>query len=249
MSEHAAGEALHKPASGSRQEGAEQPICNVYIMGKRYKVPAGLTLMRAMEYAGYQLIRGCGCRAGFCGACATVYRKSNEQKLQFALACQKLVEDDIYLVQIPFVPAEKARYDINSLKPEANVILALYPEIARCVSCNTCTKSCAQDVKVMMYIQSALRGDIARAAELSFDCIQCGMCAMRCPADIKHYHVAQLARRLRGRYIDPKSKNLQKRLEEISQGRFDTELDALMKMDRTELKKLYAGRKIEAERE
>lgn len=249
MSEHASGEALHRPAPESERVEKEQPTRNVYIMGKRYRVPAGLTLMSAMEYAGYQLIRGCGCRAGFCGACATVYRKSNEQKLQFALACQKLVEDDIYLVQIPFVPAEKARYDINRLKPQANTILALYPEIARCVSCNTCTKSCAQDVKVMMYIQNALRGDIARAAELSFDCIQCGMCAMRCPADIKHYHVAQLARRLRGRYLDPKSRNLQKRLEEISRGRFDAELDGLMKMDRAELKRLYAGRKIEAEKE
>jgi len=46
----------------------------VFIMGKSYKVPAGLTIMKALEYAGYRFVRGCGCRAGFCGACATVYR-------------------------------------------------------------------------------------------------------------------------------------------------------------------------------
>ncbi|MEM2870200.1 MAG: 4Fe-4S dicluster domain-containing protein [Thermoplasmata archaeon] len=249
MNENAVHDVLHKGVSTEKPEEAGRPFCNVYIMGKRYRVPAGFTLMKAMEYAGYQLIRGCGCRAGFCGACATVYRKAREQKLQFALACQKLVEDELYLVQIPFVPAEKALYDINKIRPEANTILSFYPEIARCVSCNTCTKSCAQDVKVMMYIQSALRGDIAKAAELSFDCIQCGMCAMRCPADIKHYHVAQLARRLRGKYLDKKSKNLQRRLEEISRGKFDAELNALMSMSLPELRRLYANRKIEAEKE
>ena len=35
---------------------------NIYIMGKRYKVPVGLTIMTAIEYAGYQFIRSCGCR-------------------------------------------------------------------------------------------------------------------------------------------------------------------------------------------
>ena len=34
---------------------------NVYLFGKRYAVPENLTIMTAMEYAGYQLKRGCGC--------------------------------------------------------------------------------------------------------------------------------------------------------------------------------------------
>ena len=49
-------------------------MVNVFFFGKKYTVPAGLTIMTAMEYAGYQLKRGCGCRNGFCGACATIYR-------------------------------------------------------------------------------------------------------------------------------------------------------------------------------
>ena len=44
-------------------------MVNVFLFGKQYTVPGDLTIMRAMEYAGYQLIRGCGCRNGFCGAC------------------------------------------------------------------------------------------------------------------------------------------------------------------------------------
>jgi len=219
----------------------------VFIMGKSYKVPAGLTIMKALEYAGYRFIRGCGCRAGFCGACSTVYRIEDEQKLGFDLACQKVVEDKMYLVQLPFVPASKAEYDIDKLEPSDTILLEMYPEIARCVSCNTCTKSCPQDIETMKYIQMAVRGDIERCAEISFDCIQCGLCAMRCPADIKHYHVSQLARRLRGKYIDPKSKNLAKRLKEIDNRKYDDEIEKLIKMSKQEITELYKNRTIEAE--
>ena len=236
-------------AQADKQSESEAGIYRIYIMGKMYEVAVGLTIMKAIEYAGYQFIRGCGCRAGFCGAFATVYRKEDEQKLHFALACQQLIEDGMYLVQIPFVPASKEKYDLEELKPDDNTMLCYYPEIARCVSCNTCTKSCPQDIKVMMYIQNSLRGDVGRAAELSFDCIQCGMCAMRCPADIKHYHVGQLARRLRGRYIDPESKNLKARLKEIEDGKFDKEIEDLMNASEEELKKKYTARKIEAKGE
>ncbi len=221
----------------------------VFIMGKSYKVPAGLTIMKALEYAGYRYIRGCGCRAGFCGACSTIYRKEDEQKLGFDLACQKVVEDKMYLVQLPFVPATKAEYDIDKIDPKDSTILEIYPEIARCVSCNTCTKSCPQDIEVMKYIQRAVRGDILKCAEISFDCIQCGLCAMRCPADIKHYHVSQLARRLRGKYLDTKSKNLANRLKEIKSRKYDSEIEKLIKMSDKEIKEKYKNRKIEAEGE
>jgi len=224
-------------------------VLEVFIMGKSYQVPTGLTIMKAIEYAGYRFIRSCGCRAGFCGACSTVYRLENEQKLGFDLACQKLVEDKMYLVQLPFVPAAKAEYDIDKLKPVESTLLTIYPEIARCVSCNTCTKSCPQDIETMKYIQMAVRGDIAKCAEISFDCIQCGLCAMRCPADIKHYHVSQLARRLRGKYIDKRSKDLAKRLNEIENRKYDKEIEKLMKKSKQEVVKIYSSRKIEAEEE
>ena len=36
-------------------------MVNIFLFGKKYEVPSDLTIMRAMEYAGYQLVRGCGC--------------------------------------------------------------------------------------------------------------------------------------------------------------------------------------------
>ncbi|MCD6473662.1 MAG: 4Fe-4S dicluster domain-containing protein [Thermoplasmata archaeon] len=222
-------------------------MVRIYIMGKEYLVPAGLTIMKAIEYAGYRYIRGAGCRAGFCGACATVYRKLGDYKLYANLACQTTVEDGMYLVQLPFVPANKATYDIEKVKPDENAILQYYPEVARCVSCNTCTKACPQGLEVMDYIQAALRGDIKKTAELSFDCIQCGLCAIRCPAEIAHYHVGQLARRIYGKYMMPKAKHLQERIKEIEAGKFDDEIKKLMKMGVKRLKELYNKREIEGE--
>ena len=51
-----------------------EKMVHIFLMGKQYEVPSNLTIMKAMEYAGYQLIRGCSYRKGFCGACATLYR-------------------------------------------------------------------------------------------------------------------------------------------------------------------------------
>lgn len=222
-------------------------MVTIYIMGKAYRVPATLTIMRAMEYAGYRFIRGCGCRGGFCGACGTVYRTADDYKIKVGLACQTVVEDGMYLAQIPFFPAQKALYDISKLTPTAGAVLELYPETFRCLSCNTCTKSCPQDIEVMDYMQAALRGDIAKAADLSFDCLMCGLCAARCPAETVQYNVAILCRRLYGKYIAKKARHLETRVAEIEQGKFDAEIEKLMNADEQTLKKLYSQRDIETE--
>ena len=176
---------------------------NVYLFGKRYAVPENLTIMTAMEYAGYQLKRGCGCRNGFCGACATVYRIKGQQELKMALACQTQVQDEMYIATMPFFPLVKQVYDINKVSPEQSIMMQLYPEIYACVGCGACTKSCTQGLNVMQYIAYAQRGDFKKCADLSFDCVMCGICSSRCPAGISHPQVAMLARRLNGKYLTP----------------------------------------------
>jgi ferredoxin len=219
----------------------------IYIMGREYAVPADLTILTAMEYAGYRFVRGVGCRQGFCGACSTVYRKKGEYKLQTGMACQTRVEDGMYLVQIPFAPAEKPAYDIAQEDYDASVFLKYYPEVARCVSCNTCTKACPQDLEVMDYVQAAIKGDFEALAEGSFDCIQCGLCAIRCPAEIVQYNVAQLGRRMYGRYGRPVPQHLTRRLEEIRAGKFRDEMDQLITLPMKRMEELYAGREREAD--
>ena len=220
-------------------------MITIYIMGKKYKVPNDLTIMKAMEFAGYRFIRGCGCRGGFCGACGTVYRTKDDYKLKNALACQAMVEDGMYLTQVPFYPANKTNYDLEELEPTIDTILKMYPEIFRCVGCNTCTKICPQEIDVMDYIAQAERGDISKAADLSFDCIMCGLCASRCPGELVQYNIGILCRRLYGRHIAKPAEHLKERVKEVETGKFDKELDELMKMKEDKLKKKYDNRDIE----
>ena len=219
----------------------------IYIMGRGYRVPADLTIMAAMEFAGYKLIRSCGCRQGFCGACATVFRRAGEYKLESALACQTKVEDGMFLVQIPFTPAVTASYDIPTEPYTYAVFHKYYPEVARCVSCNTCTKACPQDLEVMDYVQSAIKGDFKSLTAESFDCIQCGLCAMRCPAEIVQYNVAQLGRRMYGHHGSPEPQHLTARLKEIEGGAFSTALDELVAASTDELRARYAARVRESD--
>jgi len=199
----------------------------IYVMGSAYEVPRGLTIMSAMEHAGWRFTRGAGCRSGFCGACSTVYRQEGDYRLRFVLACQTEAEDGMYLVQLPFTPAPRVSYTLAELNHDENELL--HP----------------QDIEVMDYVQAALRGDIAQTASLSFDCIQCGLCSMRCPADIKHYHMAQMARRIYGRYMSPVTAHLEERITEIEKGVYEKEVEALVKMTRSELEEIYAARVVE----
>ncbi|MBW1878379.1 MAG: 4Fe-4S dicluster domain-containing protein [Deltaproteobacteria bacterium] len=222
-----------------------EELVPIYIMGKRYEVPASLTIMKAMEYAGYQYIRGAGCRGGICGACATVYRKPGDYHIRVGLACQTVVEPDMYLTQIPFFPANRTPVDFEALEGTPEDVYNAYPELFRCVACNACSKVCPMDVPVMDYIAAIKQGDLEKATELSFDCIQCGLCATRCMGELAQYHIAQLVRRIYGSKLAPHPAHLDTMVEQITAGRYVEALAVLMAMDTESLKKLYVEREME----
>ena len=222
-----------------------EKMVNVFPFGKRYQVPESLTIMKAMEYAGYQLVRGCGCRNGFCGACATIYRIKGQQELKSCLACQQQVEEGMYVATLPFFPLVKQVYDINQIKPTQQIMMQLYPEIYSCIGCNACTKSCTQELNVMQYIAYAQRGEYEKCAEESFDCVMCGVCSSRCPAGISHPQVALLSRRLTGKYLAPQTEHLINRVAEIDRGDCKAALEAIMNTPLEEQKHLYNNREIE----
>ena len=220
----------------------------IYIMGKRYEVPEGYTILTAFEYAGYKMIRGCGCRAGACGACTTVYRIQGDYRLKVSLACQTSVEAGMSLMQIGAFPSHRNSFNLENVKDVYAELIRLYPEIQRCMGCNTCTKSCPMHIEVMDYISAALRGDLAEAAELSFDCLMCGGCTARCPAEISQFNVAMYVRRAYGKYILKKSEQLVIRTNEILSKKYDTEIQKLKAMSIDELKNLYNNRDITKEK-
>ena len=223
----------------------EQNLVDVFFFGKKYSVPENLTIMTAMEYAGYKLVRGCGCRNGFCGACATIYRIKGDNELKACLACQTKVEEGMYVATLPFFPLEKKLYDINAVKPTEQVMMQLYPEIYSCIGCNACTKACTQELNVMQYIAYAQRGEFEKCAEESFDCVMCGVCSSRCPAGISHPQVAELARRINGKYLQPQTQHLIDRVNEINEGKCEELIQSIMNKPLDEIKELYNTRDFE----
>jgi len=217
----------------------------IFIMGKQYDVPDSLTIQKALEYAGYQLVRGCGCRGGICGACGTVFRFPDSYRIEVGLACQTVVRPNMYIAQIPFFPGNKSVYDIETLPAVGSTLTALYPEIFKCVGCGTCTRSCPMDIDVLGYISKAIQGDIAAVAEGSFDCVMCGLCASRCPAEEVQYNVAVLARRLYARHLVPRAEHLTKAASAVEAKRHEKNLRELKSRTVDELKKLYKALEIE----
>ncbi len=231
--------------AAAKEKAATEHLVPVFVMGKRYEVPDSLTIQKALEYAGYQLVRGCGCRGGICGACGTVFRFPGSYRIEVGLACQTVVQPDMYIAQIPFFPGNKAVYDIETLPAVGATIGALYPEVFKCVGCGTCTRSCPMDIDVLGYISKAIQGDIAAVAEGSFDCVMCGLCAARCPSEEVQYNIAVLARRLYGRHLVPRALHLEKAAKAVEAKAFDKALQELKAKSADELKKLYKALETE----
>jgi ferredoxin len=220
-------------------------LFSIYIFGKKYRVPEGLTVQKAMEFAGYQFIRSCGCRGGICGACLTEYRIPGSYQLKVVLACQALIEQGMQITQSPFVPMNRADYHLEALRDQPEVLGRIYPEIYRCLQCNTCTRVCPMEIQVMEVIAHAIRGDIEKVATLSFQCILCGACTAKCPAEISQPHVALLARRIYGRHILHLPESLGQRISDIRAGRYDRVLERLTRFSTEELMKVYTCREQE----
>jgi len=214
----------------------------IYVFGRKYEVPEDLTIQKAMEFIGYQFLRSCGCRGGICGACLTEYRIPGKYQLKVVLACQALVEPGMQITQSPFVPMNRAQYDIEKLKAEPGILGQIYPEIYRCLQCNTCNRVCPMEIQVMEYMAMAGRGEIEKVAFLSFQCIMCGACASKCPAEISQPNVALLARRIYGRHILSLPESLYARISHIERGRYRKVLEGLTQMKVEELIKVYTMR-------
>ncbi len=197
-------------------------MVSIDIMGKTYEVPDDLTILQALWYVGHKTIRGVGCLGGFCGACSTVYRLPDEgYKLHVGLACQTNVIDGMSLAQIPFFPSKDTTIYAETVKNEEELLLEVYPDTQKCISCGVCNRVCPQNLNVMGYVLKANNGEFQTTVNWSFDCINCGLCAMKCPADISPNLIARYVRRQYALLSLQPSRLLATRIEEIRKGKYD----------------------------
>lgn len=227
-------------SSNTQSSSTSREYVTIYFNGQAYRVPKGLTIMKALEYAGFRFTRGSGCRGGFCGACPVIYRFPGDYKIRVGLACQTAIEDGMFISLIPYVPLVEHVPKREELKPDPGYVLKLFPEISRCISCNSCSAACPQGLKPMDAIQAILRGDLKKAAELTFECIACGLCSLRCPAGIKHHAVFRLVGRIVGIYFMPRSRQLEERVREIESGKYNAAFEKLLSMSMDEVRKIYS---------
>ena len=151
----------------------------------------------------------------------------------------------MYVATLPFFPLVKQVYDMQTVPVSQQVMMQLYPEIYACIGCNACTKSCTQELNVMQYIGLRSAGDFVRLCRGIFRLRHVRRLLGPVPAGISHPQVAMLARRINGKYLAPKSRHLEQRVQEIENGSFQDLLEALMDKPLEEMQELYNRRDIE----
>ena len=215
-------------------------MVTVEIEGKPFQVPAGITLMKAIWYAGRDVVRGAGCLGGFCGACATYYRTKDDPKVKTCLACAKAVEDGMSFSFMPAFPARKAIYNLQELKDPKQDLFEIYPEAPLCRNCNACTEACPQKIDVREGVWKAVFGDFKAVSDMFMDCVMCGMCTPVCIADIAPNLVALYASRAQGVHFTEKPEGLAKRIQAIEEGKYQQEWDRILQCSDEELQNAVA---------
>ncbi len=212
----------------------------LYIMGNAYQVPAGFTIMTCMEYAGFTLTRGCGCRGGICGACAVVYRVGQESTWHVGLACQTLTQDHMNFLFLPYVQGQEGLYNAATTPCSVQAITSTYPKLNKCIQCNTCTRSCPLGLKVLGYVQALQQGNFEKVRTLSMECILCGMCAVRCPKELTPFAMALMARRLLAKHKYKATPDFAKSLAQAQQGHDQQQILSYKTMEPQALREVYA---------
>ena len=72
------------------------------VLGKEVAVPAGMTLLNAMQASGYDYLKGCGFRMGDCGECAVYYRMPGSVVTLRDFSCEMRVAEGMDVMEVPF---------------------------------------------------------------------------------------------------------------------------------------------------
>ncbi len=224
--------------------GATEPeLVTVEIMGKRYQVPDGMTVINTMWYTGHEIIRGVGCMGGVCGACATVYRTKDDFSLKVGLGCQMPIEDGMSFFMTPFYPAAKTNYKVEEIEHPKEELFKYFPEALNCRNCNACNKVCPQEIDIKGAVKDAVKGDFAAAADKALSCVMCGLCVSRCIAEMAPNLIALYARRNWSVFYATKHERLDKQIEHINNGDWDDEWAHIASLDEAGLKEFCKSRR------
>lgn len=72
------------------------------VLDRTVEVPAGMTLLNALQAAGHDYLKGCGCRMGDCGECAVYYRLPGSAVTLRDFSCEMRVTEGMEVMEVPF---------------------------------------------------------------------------------------------------------------------------------------------------
>jgi len=208
----------------------DRPVVTVEVAGVRHRVPAGVTVLQALWYAGIDTLKGAGCLGGACGACTTTYRLADDPATKTGLGCQLTVRDGMALTVYPIDPPEKPRYRMAELDDPAEALFTIYPETRRCTLCDACTLVCPQDIPVRQTVRQMMNKDFAPVAPAFDECVMCGFCSMVCEVGIAPNLLGMFARKAVARER-PGPAELAGRMEAVRAGRYEGDWKALLEGD------------------
>src|SRR6516225_5381078 len=92
-------------------------MVRLIVEGRSITAPATSSILQAFVHAGETLVEGVGCMSqGVCGSCRVMVRRSGEQEVKTALACETLVEEGMQVAFLDyFTESERHLYRMEDI--------------------------------------------------------------------------------------------------------------------------------------
>lgn len=200
------------------------------IEGREVEAPANCSVLQAFIHAGETLVEGVGCMGqGVCGSCRVMVRRSGEQDVQTALACETLVEPGMQVAFLDYFTApERHVYrmeDLGDSWQALRILSTTFPEASHCRHCGGCDRACPKGLDVQQGVNLAVAGELAAAGQVFDECVMCNLCTLACPEHIRPNHVGLFVRRMIAS-LSLRPANLMRRLAQIENGEMTIDFNA-----------------------
>lgn len=213
---------------GRQTTGAK--MVRLSIEGRELEAPPNCSILQAFVHAGETLVEGVGCMGqGVCGSCRVMVRRSGDQEVKTALACETLVEEGMQVAFLDyFTVSARHVYRIEDFSDSWQVLGAIsqtFPEAAHCRHCSGCDRACPKGLEVQHGVNFAVEGNLAAASHVFDECVMCNLCTLACPEHIRPNHLGLFVRRMiTANSLRPA--NLMQRLQQIERGEMGIDFDA-----------------------
>ncbi|KDR38070.1 4Fe-4S dicluster domain-containing protein [Caballeronia glathei] len=200
------------------------------IEGHQIEAPTNCSILQAFVHAGQTLVEGVGCMGqGVCGSCRVMVRRSGEQEVKTALACETLIEDGMQVAFLDYFTAP-ARHvyrieDIGDSWQVLSTISETFPEASHCRHCSGCDRACPKGLDVQRGVNLAVEGKLSASSEVFDECVMCNLCTLACPEHIRPNHLGLFVRRMIAA-LSLRPADLMRRLQQIESGEMKIDFDA-----------------------